>query len=230
MARRPGSDGLPLGRAAFLGTIAAGVAGIAAAPAISRALSGVSGAVPGAVKALVPSQGWRIYTVASPMPTFDPASYRLRLTGLVERPVTLSWREVAALPGAHQVSDFHCVTGWTVGDVRWEGVRSHTLLELARPRPEARFVSFVSMEEPYVDQLSLDQFRLKDVLLARHMDGKALPREHGAPLRLVIPEMYGYKNVKWVREIRFEARPAAGYWEQRGYDVNAWVGRSNGLG
>ena len=67
-------------------------------------------------------------------------------------------------------------------------------------------------------------------MLARHQDGKPLTRSHGAPLRLVLPSMYGYKNVKWVRELRFDSVAAPGFWEQRGYDVDAWVGKSNGYG
>jgi DMSO/TMAO reductase YedYZ molybdopterin-dependent catalytic subunit len=224
---------LPLGRAAFLSTIAVGLGGIALASrydrAVGRAVNDVAGAIP-AVGGLAPGDGWRIYTVADTMPSFRPATYRLRVHGLVERPVDLSFAEVAALPGDRQVRDFHCVTGWTVRKVRWEGITSRTLVDLVRPRPRARYVSFVSLEKPYVDQLSLAQFLAPDVMLARGMDDKPLRRVHGAPLRLVIPEMYGYKNVKWVGEIVFGARKADGYWEQRGYDVDAFVGRSNGLG
>jgi methionine sulfoxide reductase catalytic subunit len=215
---------LPIGRAAFLGTIAAGIAGIAATSrwnvAVSRAVSGVSNVLTG-------SGDWRIYVVTG-VPAFDPTSYALHVRGLVEKPVALSWPQVQNLPAAAQVSDFHCVTGWTVRHVHWQGIRPSTLIELVQPKPSARFVTFVSMEEPYVDQLTLQQFRLADVMLATHMDGKPLTADHGSPLRLVIPDMYGYKGVKWVREIRFEAKPAAGYWEQRGYDIDAWVGRSNG--
>ncbi len=68
------------------------------------------------------------------------------------------------------------------------------------------------------------------MLLAYEMDGKPLSRPHGAPLRVVIPDMYGYKNVKWVERIVLTERPLEGYWEVRGYDRNAWVGRSNGYG
>lgn len=80
-----------------------------------------------------------------------------------------------------------------------------------------------------MDSLTLEQAHLKDVLLAYEMDGKPLSRPHGAPVRVVIPDMYGYKNVKWVERIIVSKRPLDGYWEVRGYDRNAWVGRSNGL-
>src|SRR5690349_18349615 len=100
-------EGIPVGRAAFLGTIAAGLAGIAVAPgiagAVNGALSGFADALPNAIGNLAPS-GWRIYSVASPMPRFDPRTYTLVVDGLVSQPRTLGWREVAGLPGERQVS------------------------------------------------------------------------------------------------------------------------------
>ncbi|MGH2849546.1 MAG: molybdopterin-dependent oxidoreductase, partial [Solirubrobacteraceae bacterium] len=80
------------------------------------------------------------------------------------------------------------------------------------------------------DYLALDDLALPDVMLAYEMDGQPLPQEHGAPVRVVIPDMYGYKNVKWVERITLVPSQGAGYWEQRGYDVDAWVGHSNGYG
>src|SRR5205823_11458415 len=100
-----------------------------------------------------------------------------------------------------QVSDFHCVTGWTVRHVHWGGVRFRDLLAQARPLDGARVLSFVSAERPYVDTLTIEQAELPDAMLAYEMDGKPLRREHGAPVRVVIPDMYGYKNVKWVERI-----------------------------
>ena len=128
----------------------------------------------------------------------------------------------------NQVSTFHCVTGWTVQNVHWGGVRIEDVLAEARPLPEADALQFVSAERPYVDYLTVQQASLHDVLLAYEMDGKPLPREHGAPLRLVIPDMYGYKNVKWLAGSTSFRPPKDGYWEALGYDRDAWVGRSNG--
>jgi DMSO/TMAO reductase YedYZ molybdopterin-dependent catalytic subunit len=222
-------EGLPIGRAAFLGTILAGIGGIAIAPRIAGFVNNAANALPEGLGSLVPGGGWRIYSILTPYPKFDPATYELHIHGLVEKPVTLRWNDVAALAGERQISTFHCVTGWTVSNVHWEGIRASTIAALVKPKPEARYVTFQSLEAPYIDQLSREQFELKDTMLARHMNGKPVSREHGAPLRVVVPQMYGYKGVKWLREIRYDAAPGAGFWEQRGYDIDAWVGRSNGL-
>ena len=216
-----------VGRAVFLGTVAAGVSslfwGKAAWSRVSGALGSAESFVP-----LVPTGGWRIYTVSGSMPVFDPATWKLTVGGEVEEPAVFTYDELRSLPRVNQVSTFHCVTGWTVKNVHWGGVRMSDVLEPARPLPDAGALQFVSMEQPYVDYLTVEQAALKDVLLAYELDGKPLPREHGAPLRLVIPEMYGYKNVKWLREINLVRSPEPGYWEQLGYDQDAWVGRSNG--
>ncbi|HXH97122.1 MAG TPA: molybdopterin-dependent oxidoreductase [Gaiellaceae bacterium] len=216
-----------VGRGVFLVTVAGGLSSLAWGKSVwshvSSALGGAEALVP-----LVPTKGWRIYTVASTMPKFDPATWKLGVGGLVEQPLSLDYGELRKLPRASQVSDFHCVTGWTVKNVHWSGVRIKDLLAQAKPLPKAHGIQFVSAEAPYVDYLTLQQARLSDVMLAYEMDGEPLPREHGAPLRLVIPDMYGYKNVKWVSEVNLVPKAESGYWEQLGYDRDAWVGRSNG--
>jgi DMSO/TMAO reductase YedYZ molybdopterin-dependent catalytic subunit len=226
---RESVGGRRVGRAGFVTLVGAGVATLFYGKEISHLTSRVTNPLSDAtgLTRLVPSGGWRIYTVAATMPNFDPASWRLRVDGLVERPLELSYRELRALPRAEQVSTFHCVTGWIVNGVRWGGVRFHDLLAAAKPLPQAGALHFVSAEKPYDDYLDLRQVALADVMLAYEMEGKPLAREHGAPVRLVIPDMYGYKNVKWVERIELVPKSGSGYWEQRGYDVNAWVGRSN---
>lgn len=222
----------PYGRRAFLGVVAVGLSSLAWGEPAWRALSALIGplarGVPGLNALPSPTGGWRIYNVNPPMPRFDPSTWRLRIEGQVENPVELGYDELLALPRAEQVSDFHCVTGWSVRDVRWSGVRFDDLLARSRPLASARAVAFVSAEQPYVDTLTLEQARLPDAMLAYEMDGKPLLREHGAPARVVIPQMYGYKNVKWVERIVLGPDAFDGYWEQRGYDRDAWVGRSNG--
>jgi len=164
------------------------------------------------------------------MPKFDRRTWRLKIDGLVARAQSLSYEALLALPSAEQVSDFHCVTGWSVRDVHWRGVRFKDLLAEAAPSEEAHALRFVSAESPYEDSLTLEQAYLADAMLAYEMDGSPLKREHGAPARVVIPEMYGYKNVKWVERIEVVARPTDGFWEGLGYDRDAWVGHSNGRG
>ena len=219
-----------LGRGAFVGIVAAGVGTLFAGGAISRATSKVTRPLTDnlGLAGVVPTSGWRIYTVASTMPRFDPATWRLTVGGLVEQPLSLSYDDVRDLPRVQQVSDFHCVTGWIVKNVTWTGVRIDDVLKHARPAAQATALNFVSSELPYEDTLTRTQAALPDVLLAYGMDGRPVPRQHGAPLRLVIPDMYGYKSVKWVEQIDLGEQPEDGYWEQRGYDRDAWIGRSNG--
>ncbi|CAN5191576.1 sulfite oxidase-like oxidoreductase [soil metagenome] len=224
------TDARPYGRRAFLGLVAGGLGALAWGEPLWRRINASVLSPVLAPAGLSPSKGWRIYTVAPTMPVFDPASWRLRIDGLVERPLELTYEDLLGLPPADQVSDFHCVTGWSVEDVRWTGVRFADLLRNARPLPEARALAFVSAEEPYVDTLTLEQAHLPEVMLAYRMDSKPLTRPHGAPARLVIPQMYGYKGVKWVNRIVALPRVVDGFWEVRGYDRNAWVGRSNGYG
>lgn len=236
MAGGASHDPRPYGRRTFLAVTLGGLSslwwGQSAWSAAASALSPLTGLLPeGLDEALPsPSSGWRIYNVNPPMPRFDPERWRLRIDGLVERPVTVTYDQVRALPRAEQTSDFHCVTGWSVLDVAWAGVRLESLFELARPLASANAVGFVSREHPYADTLTLEQALLPDVLLAYEMDGKPLSRPHGAPVRVIIPRMYGYKGVKWLNRIVLLPEALDGYWEQRGYDRDAWVGGSNGLG
>jgi DMSO/TMAO reductase YedYZ molybdopterin-dependent catalytic subunit len=228
MDARP-SETKAYGRRAFLGVTALGLSSLLWGKSAWNALTHAAGPLENALPAgLVPS-GWRIYTVAATMPHFDPKTWRLRVEGLVDEPQSLSYDDLRSLPRAEQVSDFHCVTGWSVSNVRWAGVRFADLLTAARPKPWASVLTFVSAEVPYVDTLTMEQAYLRDAMLAYEMDGKPLSRAHGAPVRVVIPEMYGYKNVKWVERIVLGAKLEPGYWEQRGYDVDAWVGHSNGI-
>jgi DMSO/TMAO reductase YedYZ molybdopterin-dependent catalytic subunit len=215
------------GRRLFLATVAGGLTSLYWGKA---AWDHVSGAISPVTSAVLPGGGWRIYTISGNMPVFDPASWRLKIGGLVEQPLSLSYDELRALPHVEQVSTFHCVTGWTVNNVHWGGVRIGDVLDRARPRASGHALRFVSMEVPYVDYLTMPQASLRDVMLAYEMDGKPLPQEHGAPVRLIIPEMYGYKNVKWLQGIDVVPQAVDGYWEDLGYDRNAWVGRSNGYG
>ena len=211
-----------LGRAAFLGVVGTGVVGLFYGRDALRALDRVT---PAAVNSIAPTDGWRIFTVGDSMPVYDPATFRLTIAGHVERPVSLTVDDLRRrLPRTERVSDFHCVTGWSVEDVRWAGVRFPDLLDVVGPKAGTASLRFVSAEQPYDDSLLLEQALLADALLAYEMDGAPITRPHGAPLRVVMPQMFGYKGVKWVQRIEVRTDVVTGYWEQRGYDSDAWIG------
>ena len=161
------------------------------------------------------------------IPAVDADSWRLEIGGGVERPLSLSLDDLRELPRTEQVSDFHCVTGWSVENVHWAGIRFDDLLAEAGPQPEARWLQFFSEEVPYVDTLSLEQAFVPDAMLALDMDEKPLTKPHGFPTRVVMPRMYGYKGVKWVNRIHVRRDFVPGYWETHGYDSDAWIGKSN---
>jgi DMSO/TMAO reductase YedYZ molybdopterin-dependent catalytic subunit len=167
--------------------------------------------------------GWRYNTVEKPVPPFDPAAYRLVIDGLVERPLSLSYEELRALPAVRQVSDFHCVEGWGVDGVLWDGVRLQTIFDMVRPTQTAEFVTFHSLGGIYRDSLTLHQAGLPDALVAYDMDGAPLSPDHGLPLRVVMPRMFGYKGAKWLTRIEFRDGRDIGYWEERGWRLDAWI-------
>jgi DMSO/TMAO reductase YedYZ molybdopterin-dependent catalytic subunit len=159
-------------------------------------------------------------------PSIALAEWRLEVDGLVERPLSLSWDDFLALPQVEDVSDFHCVTTWSRFDNRWKGVRFRAIAELARPRPEARFVLVTAHDkdpagEAYTTNVALSRALEDDVLLVHEWEGKPLPREHGGPVRMITPKLYAWKGAKWIARITFLAEDHPGFWEVRGYSNTA---------
>jgi DMSO/TMAO reductase YedYZ molybdopterin-dependent catalytic subunit len=153
-------------------------------------------------------------------PRIDPADWRLRIDGLIGKPVELTWDQFNALPQVEDVSDFHCVTTWSKFDCRWGGVAFTTLHELVQPAPEARFVYFTGYDG-YSTNVSLEQCLDDDVLVATRFDGEPVSREHGGPARVIIPKLYAWKGAKFVNAITFLAEDKLGFWEVRGYSNTA---------
>ncbi|MCE2921594.1 MAG: sulfite oxidase-like oxidoreductase [Roseomonas sp.] len=149
-------------------------------------------------------------------PDVSTAKFRLRLEGLVENRLAFDWEGFMALPQAEMVCDIHCVTQWSRYDNRFTGVSTATLLEMARPRPEARFVSMTSYDG-YTTNLTLEAFAAADVMVAHSWEGAPLTRQHGGPARLVLPRLYFWKSPKWLTRIEFLAEDRPGFWEVRGY-------------
>jgi len=155
-----------------------------------------------------------------PTPRFNPKKWDLRVFGLVDDELRFSYEEFRALPLSRQRADFHCVTTWSKLDNLWEGVRMIDLMARVRLKPEARYV-IVHCDGGYTTNLPLEEFVGEDVMLAWRHDGRDLEPDHGWPLRLVVPKLYGWKSAKWVRAIEFTFEDRRGFWEVRGYHNHA---------
>lgn len=144
--------------------------------------------------------------------------WKLAVDGLVERPLSLNWDAFVALPQEERVSDIHCVTTWSRYDNRWKGVRTCTLLDLVQPRDEAVAVMLHGYDS-YTTNLPLADFASVDALLVCEWEGKPLTREHGGPVRLVVPHLYFWKSAKWVSRIELIGQDKPGFWEVNGYHM-----------
>jgi DMSO/TMAO reductase YedYZ molybdopterin-dependent catalytic subunit len=155
---------------------------------------------------------------AGAVPQFDASRWDFRIFGLVENPLRLSWDEFGALPQTELVADMHCVTRWSRFDNRWGGVAAAELLRRAGPQPRARH-TLIHAEVGFTANLPLADLLRPTTLLALRHDGIPLAAEHGFPLRLVVPHLYAWKSVKWVRGIELLERETPGFWEQNGYHI-----------
>ena len=152
------------------------------------------------------------------VPAFDSATWHLDVRGLVENPFKVSWQEFQSLPRTNITADFHCVTTWSKFDNEWAGVLFKTVAERAKVKPEASFV-MVRDDAGYETNVPLEDLMRDDVLLADWHSPEPLDPEHGAPLRLIVPHLYAWKSVKWVRGIEFMPADRGGYWEELGYHM-----------
>ncbi|MBB6252658.1 sulfite oxidase-like oxidoreductase [Nitrospirillum iridis] len=149
-------------------------------------------------------------------PDVPLAQWALTVDGLVDHPFTWSWADFQDQPAFSDVSDIHCVTSWSRYDNHWQGVSARHIVETARPQADAAHVILHS-HDGYITNLSLSVFDDADVLLATAWEGKPLAREHGGPVRLVVPKVYFWKSAKWIRRIQFTNDDMPGFWEVRGY-------------
>jgi DMSO/TMAO reductase YedYZ molybdopterin-dependent catalytic subunit len=153
-------------------------------------------------------------------PQFDPVTWKLTVEGLVNSTLVVTYNELLNLESEEQISDFHCVEGWSVDAVKWKGVRLKVLFNKTGLKPEAAFVTFHSASGLYSDSLSLKDAMEPQVMLAYILNDELLPQEQGRPLRLVMPRMFGYKSVKWVNRITLTQTQEVGYWESLGYNID----------
>ncbi len=142
--------------------------------------------------------------------------WSLLINGLVENPVEWSWKDFISQPVFEDVSDIHCVTSWSRYDNYWEGVSTAHVLETVRPHEAAKHV-ILHAHDGYTTNVTLEAFSAPDALLAHRWEGQPLTRQHGGPVRLVIPQYYFWKSAKWIKRIEFSALDKRGFWETRGY-------------
>jgi DMSO/TMAO reductase YedYZ molybdopterin-dependent catalytic subunit len=160
---------------------------------------------------------WPVLHTGS-VPSFDPRTWDFRIFGLVDAPRRFSWEEFSRLPQSEVLADMHCVTRWSRFDNRWGGVLATDLMLKVKLRLEAKHV-MVHAEQGYTANLPLADFLRPTTILALRHNGEPLVADHGYPLRLVVPHLYAWKSVKWVRAVEFLDRELPGFWEHNGYHI-----------
>lgn len=165
------------------------------------------------------TRGWPVLH-EGPIPRFDKGAWRFTVTGEVSSTTELNYDGLRALENVELRSDFHCVTGWSKLDNVWKGVRARDVVSPSGPLPAAAHVTVLA-DYGYTANVPLEVLMDPHTLLAWGHNGQDLAPKHGWPLRLVIPSLYGWKSVKWVRSLELMAEDRRGFWEVRGYHNHA---------
>lgn len=175
--------------------------------------------------------GQRLSPVLRPVqygrvPHIDLATWSLRIGGdtLKGEVLTLSWADLLSLPQTSLRADHHCVSRHTTQDLEWSGVAARTVLELAPPADDVESV-LVSAARGYSSSIRVEDLSSPRAVFATHLGGQPLSPEHGWPLRLVLPHLYGWKGPKWVVAVDYQRYVERGFWEQRGYHMTGDVWR-----
>jgi len=153
-------------------------------------------------------------------PEITLEDWKLEIDGQVENPLTWNWTDFLAQPPVILTTDFHCVTSWSRLDNEWVGVSFNHLVSIVRPLPSAKFVVFEAYDD-YTTNLPLSVCRDDDVFLAHQWNHLPLSKDHGGPVRMIIPKLYAWKGAKWVKKITFAEKDQKGFWEVRGYSNTA---------
>jgi DMSO/TMAO reductase YedYZ molybdopterin-dependent catalytic subunit len=161
--------------------------------------------------------GWPVLHYGG-VPKVDLDSWRFEIGGMVKEPVVFTWQQFMDLPQTKLTTDIHCVTAWSKFDNEWEGVLFADVFKLVQPGIDARDV-MVHSYGGYTTNVPLMDLTRDNVLFAHSHNGKPLAKEHGGPLRLVIPHLYFWKSAKWVRGMVFMNQEKPGFWEMYGYHI-----------
>ena len=166
------------------------------------------------------TQKWPVLHYGS-VPKVDPTSpaWRLKVFGLVDEPYELAYDEIRSMPAVDVMCDMHCVTHWSRLDNTFTGVSTKSIIDRAKPKPNARYVMCHS-EAGFTVNVPLREFVAEDCILAYAWQGQDITPEHGWPLRGLVPRLYLWKSAKWIRGIELRAADAPGFWEQNGYHMH----------
>lgn len=160
---------------------------------------------------------WPVLTAES-TPTVATGRFALTVDGSVEEPVTWTWDQLRALPASTWRGDIHCVTTWSKLGTSFTGIPVDTLLDAARPLPTATHVLAASSTR-YTTNLPLADVVDERAWVVWEHEGRPLSREHGGPVRMIVPHLYFWKSAKWIRRITLLDRDEAGFWERNGYHM-----------
>jgi len=153
------------------------------------------------------------------VPEYDMKTWTLRVFGEVDREVTLSYEDILAMSQKTVTRDIHCVTRWSRFDNAFTGVGFREFMQAIGVVPHGSYV-MLHGDHDYTANLALSDLDRDDVLLAHSFEGEQLTNKHGWPLRLVVPHLYFWKSVKWLRGIEFISENKPGFWEQNGFHIN----------
>lgn len=148
----------------------------------------------------------------------DMGKWDLRIFGLVDEEVSISYKEMMSLPRREFANDIHCVTTWSKLDNVWEGVAVSTVMERVKLKPEAKYV-MLHAEQGWDTNLPLEDFLAETSFFGIKHNGELLSPEHGYPVRMVVPHLYFWKSAKWLRGIEFMEKDRPGFWERNGYHM-----------
>jgi len=180
----------------------------------------------GTVSPITPNSEFYVEDIHGPPKRFNTEAWRLKITGKVDQPLTLSLDQIRKRPAVRQIITLSCignpVGGYAVGNAEWEGISLRDLLDEADPDFFTKTLIFKGADG-YHDSIPLSRGRNRAALLAHTMNGEPLPREHGFPLRLLVPGLYGIKQVKWISEIEVSKETHTSYWEKRNWSRDGKV-------
>jgi DMSO/TMAO reductase YedYZ molybdopterin-dependent catalytic subunit len=165
------------------------------------------------------TEKWPVLHAGS-VPDIDLATWNLSVDGEVERPLTFTWEQLLELPSREITVDIHCVTRWSRFDTTFKGVHWSELAKLVSPKPSARFV-VAHAEQGFTSNIPLAALEEETSLVAYEADGEPLTKDHGWPVRLVVPTRYFWKSAKWLRGLQLLDHDEPGFWERYGYNNNA---------